>query len=226
MTKTSPKIRFDARLLRPAEPSKSGSWFFLILPKSASAKLPSRGMTSVEGTINGHPFRATLEPDGQKSHWLKVTSKMREAAGVEVGDMVELEIAQAEKEPEPRVPADLRKAPLLHLTTRPDAWEHWLRLNDAPAENVQGMLLDQFATVAQVARAGLGVALLPTFLIEEELATGQLVRALDIPMKNAEAYYLAWPEDRAEHPPLAAFRDWILRETQQDLDRGFHGLPG
>lgn len=117
-------------------------------------------------------------------------------------------------------PADVRKAPLLHLTTRPDAWERWLMLHHAPAEQVQGMLLDQFATVAQVARAGLGVALLPTFLIEEELKSGQLVKAFDglkgDEMKNAEAYYLAWPEDRAEHPPLVAFRDWILAETAAD----------
>ena len=113
-------------------------------------------------------------------------------------------------------PADIRKAPLLHITTRPDAWEQWLRLHNAPAEQVQGMLFDQFGTVAQVARAGLGVALLPTFLIEEELRTGQLVRALDLPMKNAEAYYLAWPEDRADHPPLVAFRDWIVAETAAD----------
>lgn len=113
-------------------------------------------------------------------------------------------------------PADLRKAPLLHLTTRPDAWERWLRVHDAPAEHVQGMLFDQFATVAQVARAGLGVALLPIFLIEEELRSGQLVRALDLPMKSAEAYFLAWPVDRATHPPLVAFRDWILNETAAD----------
>ncbi len=117
-------------------------------------------------------------------------------------------------------PADLRKAPLLHMTTRPDAWERWLRLYDAPADNVQGMLFDQFATVAQVARAGLGVALLPVFLIEEELKSGQLVRALDLPqkseMKSAEAYFLAWPADRGAHPPLIAFRDWILNETAGD----------
>ena len=117
------------------------------------------------------------------------------------------------------VPADVRKAPLLHLTTRPDAWERWLRLHDAPADNVQGMLFDQFATVAQIARAGLGVALLPTFLIEEELRTGQLVRALDLTMKNTEAYYLAWPHDRADHPPLAAFREWILAETASDIEQ-------
>ncbi|ESQ86645.1 LysR family transcriptional regulator [Asticcacaulis sp. AC460] len=115
---------------------------------------------------------------------------------------------------------DLRAAPLLHLTTRPDAWERWLRVHNAPAEHVQGMLFDQFATVAQVARAGLGVALLPTFLIEEELKAGQLVRALDLPdggeMKNAEAYYLAWPAERGDHPPLRAFREWILAEMTAD----------
>src|SRR6266568_2548913 len=110
MTKTASKIRFRAKLFRPAATAKVGSWTFLTLPKDASAKLPSRGMTTVEGTINGFPFRATLEPDGQRSHWLRVNRKMREAAGADVGDVVTLEIAPSGEEPEPRVPADLRKA--------------------------------------------------------------------------------------------------------------------
>src|SRR5438045_723170 len=108
MTKT---IRFKAKLFRPAESEKAGSWTFLTLPKNASAKLPSRGMTPIEGTINGYPFQATLEPDGQKSHWLKVDRKLREAAGADAGDIVTLEIAPAAEEAEPTaVPADLRKA--------------------------------------------------------------------------------------------------------------------
>src|SRR2546426_2004289 len=116
MTKTS--IRFKAKLLRPAmEPARpragqsaTADWSFLILPTNASAKLPSRGMTAVEGTINGVPFQAVLEPDGQKSHWLKVDRKLREAAGAEAGELVTLEIAPATKDPEPEVPADLKKA--------------------------------------------------------------------------------------------------------------------
>ncbi len=67
-------------------------------------------MTLVEGTFNGLAFRATLQPDGQGSHWLKVDRKLREASGAEAGDVVSLEIAPAAEEPEPRVPADLRKA--------------------------------------------------------------------------------------------------------------------
>src|SRR3954471_13608336 len=105
MTKTS--IRFKAKLFRPAmEPAgpraaqraKADSWTFLILPKDASAKLPSRGMTPIEGTINGFAFQAMLEPDGQKSHWLKVDRKLSKATGVDVGDIVALEIAPAGKE--------------------------------------------------------------------------------------------------------------------------------
>jgi hypothetical protein len=110
MTKTASKIRFKAKLFRPAESEKGDSCTFLILPKNASAKLPSRGMTAIEGTINGVSFQATLEPDGQKSHWLKVDWKLSEAAGAEAGGVVTLEIAPAAQEPEPRVPADLRKA--------------------------------------------------------------------------------------------------------------------
>src|SRR5438477_11803639 len=106
MTKTS--IRFKAKLFRPAESEKAGSWTFLILPKNASAKLPSRGMTAIEGTINGVAFQAALEPDGQKSHWLKVDRKLSEAADAQAGDIVTLEIRLPARETEPEVPADLR----------------------------------------------------------------------------------------------------------------------
>src|SRR6266566_3167205 len=110
MTTTPSKIRFKAKLFRPAESEKADSWTFLVLPKNASAKLPSRGMTAIEGTINGLPFQATLEPDGQKSHWLKVDRKLGKSADAEAGDIVTLEIAPAGKETEPEVPTDLRKA--------------------------------------------------------------------------------------------------------------------
>lgn len=104
------KIRFSATLFRPVTTAKAATWTFLILPKEASARLPSRGMMSVEGTFNGLAFQATLEPDGQGGHWLKVERKLRLAVGAEAGDVVSLEIAPAAAEPEPKVPADLRKA--------------------------------------------------------------------------------------------------------------------
>jgi Domain of unknown function (DUF1905) len=109
MTRTASKTRFKAKLFRPAEAEKADSWMFHILPKEASAKLPSRGITPIEGTINGFPFQAALGPDGQKSHWLKVDRKLRKSVGADAGNIVTLEIAPAGNDTEPEVPPDLRK---------------------------------------------------------------------------------------------------------------------
>lgn len=120
MAKHTNSIRFEAKLLRPAEP-KNATWAFFVLPKSASAKLPTRSMVTVDGTFGGAPFQATLEPDGEGSHWLKVEKKLREAAGARIGDSVVLTIAPVDVEPEPAVPPDVRKA----LAANPDAQATW-----------------------------------------------------------------------------------------------------
>jgi len=95
-------IRFEARLF------KIGDWTILVLPKSASAELPSRGMTMVEGTINGYRFQAVLEPDGKGSHWFRVDDALRKAAGAVENSKATLVIEPAKQWPEPTVPEDLK----------------------------------------------------------------------------------------------------------------------
>ncbi len=112
--------------------------------------------------------------------------------------------------------ADLLRAPLVHLSSRPDAWAQWLQAAGSEAIEVQGMLVDQFAVAAQAAIAGLGVALLPTFLIDSELAKGDLVPAVDFEFHSPDSYYLAWPRERESYPPLVAFRTWIRGEVRQE----------
>ncbi len=107
-------------------------------------------------------------------------------------------------------PADLLQAPLLHLQSRPDAWERWFDAMGLAVNDVHGMLVDQFALAAQAAISGLGVALLPQFLVQPELQRGDLVLALDAPVQSEHRYYLAWPPSRANYPPLIAFRQWIV----------------
>jgi hypothetical protein len=64
--------RFEAKLLCPAT-LRDASWAFVVLPAEASARLPRRGRTTVQGTLNGRAFTAMLEPDGRLSHWLCIT---------------------------------------------------------------------------------------------------------------------------------------------------------
>lgn len=110
------------------------------------------------------------------------------------------------------LPGDLLQAPLLHQTTRPDAWERWFDANDVEAGTIHGTLFDQFLTAAEAAAAGLGLALLPDFLFAEEFAAGRLVPAVEARTPSAGSYWLAWPAGRGDHPPLRAFRDWLLAE--------------
>ncbi len=156
-SKAASRIRFSTKLMRPADAKTNangvegvGEWSFLILPKQASAKLPSRGMVSVEGTLNGSPFKSTLDPDGDGGHWLKVDRKLREAASVDVGEAVTLEITPVapDQEPEPEVPPDLRKALAAAPKQAKDVWSditpaarrdfiHWITSPKKPETRVK-----------------------------------------------------------------------------------------
>jgi LysR family transcriptional regulator, glycine cleavage system transcriptional activator len=124
-----------------------------------------------------------------------------------------------------RVAADLLCSPLLHLGSRPDAWDKWFAAQGLTTERSPGMLIDQFATAAQAAVAGLGVALLPRFLIEAELARGDLIEPVDGPMISVGAYYLAWPARRSDYPPLRSFREWLIRITEDTRPPQQHQQP-
>lgn len=112
---------FEAKLLRPAKVAEGDLWSFVVLPKTASDTLPRRGRTTVEGRINGRSFRATLEPDGMLSHWLRVDKSLSDAAGLSAGDVATIEVSPVVPEPEPQVPADLLKA----LSASQDAQATW-----------------------------------------------------------------------------------------------------
>jgi hypothetical protein len=119
-------VRFKATLLRPAQP-KNATWRFLRVPADASKHLPSRGMVSVTGTLDGHAFKATLDPDGEGSHWLKVPRALHEAAGADAGESVALELVPVDREPEPRLPPDLKQA----LAASPAAAVQWKAITPA-----------------------------------------------------------------------------------------------
>ncbi len=111
-------ICFETMLL------KLGDWTILRLPESASAKLPSRGMALVEGTINGCFSKIVLEPDGKGGHWFRVDAGLREAAAIKAGDTVTIAVEPSKDWPEPEVPADLSQA----LASDPQASALWVQI--------------------------------------------------------------------------------------------------
>lgn len=108
--------------------------------------------------------------------------------------------------------------PRLALETRPEAWRTWDRVQGIDVGRnpsaKPAMVVDQFATMLRAAQAGLGVALMPDYLVESALAEGSLR-----PLPNAQpvstgTYFLVWPENSAQDPALVAFRGWLLKECR------------
>jgi hypothetical protein len=127
-SKNMATIRFETT------PLKIRGWIILRLPESASAKLPSRGMTLIEGTINGFRSKVVLEPDGKGSHWFRVDSRLCKAASVDAGHTVTMAVEPSKEWPEPELPADLNKAlasdlqaNALWMKITPMAHWDWLR---------------------------------------------------------------------------------------------------
>lgn len=75
-------------------------------------------------TIDGFPFRATLDPEPAGGHSLRLNRALQTAAGATEGETVWLEITRIGEEPECRVPAELRDA----LATNPSAQRLWTEI--------------------------------------------------------------------------------------------------
>lgn len=114
--------------------------------------------------------------------------------------------------PAPLEPEALLTLPLLHLDTRPQSWARWFAANGVASPDSAGMVFDQFATMAQAAIHGLGVALLPIFVAQSHIEKGDLVPAAHGTGQNVGDYYLVWPSERPEPPSLTSFRAWLSRQ--------------
>jgi LysR family glycine cleavage system transcriptional activator len=107
---------------------------------------------------------------------------------------------------------DVLRQPLLQLESRPGDWGRWLAHHDHPGQRPPGMMFDQFATLTQAAIHGMGVALIPTFLIQRELAEERLTPVFGGPVAALGSYYLVWPRSGPDRGPLRSLRQWLAAE--------------
>ena len=118
------------------------------------------------------------------------------------------EIAQA---------GDLTSLPLLHVQpTEPErwlAWSDWFAAHGLyPPADRHGITFNSYALVIHAVLMNQGIALGWTPLVDELLATGQLVRLLDQPVVTSRGYFLVCPQARPEAAAVALFRRWLFDE--------------
>lgn len=111
-------------------------------------------------------------------------------------------------------PTLIAKLPLLQQSTRPYAWRQWFGAQGLEGvRDLDGPRFDLFSMLAVAAARAMGVALMPTILVESELARGELVVPCDRPLHGGRSYSLVIPERRAANPALERFRDWLIAEA-------------
>lgn len=114
----------------------------------------------------------------------------------------------------PIEPPQLERMPLLHQSSRPDAWRDWFEA--AGLRNVNAMggaRYELFSMLVEAAKVGLGIALVPRFFVVNDLASGKLVMPCPIALRSQRGYYLVYPENRAGSTSLQSFCLWLREQA-------------
>ncbi|MGG2398420.1 LysR family transcriptional regulator [Pseudomonas sp. SH1-B] len=108
-------------------------------------------------------------------------------------------------------PAALLGEPLLHTTSRPQAWPQWARAQALPPEQLKrGQGFEHLYYLLEAAAAGLGVAIAPQLLVADDLAAGRLSAPWGFIDTPAHLALWARPGDnRSER-----LAQWLRRELQ------------
>lgn len=106
----------------------------------------------------------------------------------------------------------------MHMMSRPEAWRRWYHaqgLEYLPAVSA-GPRYDLFSMTLAAVRAGVGVALVPRFLLSDDLSLGRLVVPVPGVLHVQEAYYFGYPVENERGEALLAFEAWLGQIAKSD----------
>ncbi len=113
-------------------------------------------------------------------------------------------------------PQDVAGYPLLRHVSVPDAWLRWGDTHGVDRlQPWAGTQFDQFQTMIRAVMAGMGLALVPRCLVQDEISAG-LVRE-PLPgggYRSRLGYWFCYPEGRNHLHTLGSFRTWLLANAE------------
>jgi DNA-binding transcriptional LysR family regulator len=110
-----------------------------------------------------------------------------------------------------RTPDDLARTTLLHTDTRRTAWPDWFAsIGHAEVEPAAAQSFEHFYFMLQAAASGLGVAIGPKPVIEDDLAAGRLVAPFGF-IDSGLSYVSLRPQ--GDGGPAALFEAWLLEQA-------------
>lgn len=107
-------------------------------------------------------------------------------------------------------------------STRSGAWDAYAQAHP-PASSFAAptLVFEHFNMIVEAARAGLGVGLVPSVLVADDLSNGQL-ETCGPPSPTGAGYYALCSERVAKRPATMAFIDWLRNEAARRPQQGPH----
>jgi LysR family glycine cleavage system transcriptional activator len=117
-------------------------------------------------------------------------------------------------------PHDLAGAELLsdvYLAAGEPHWGDWLALAGAPeVEWRRGQQFSNVYLAIEAAMAGRGVALAEAALVQEELASGRLVKPFEAELLSTYSQWILTLPEKADRPDIRKFRTWLIAQADAD----------
>lgn len=93
-------------------------------------------------------------------------------------------------------------------------WENIVSANP-PDAAINYIILPDEHQALHAALQDQGIALIPNFMMEEEIEKGAIEYANDQPIPGSYSYYFVSPTEAPLNSALVAFRDWLVAETEK-----------
>ena len=107
----------------------------------------------------------------------------------------------------------IQQATLLHTTTRPDAWVKWSNDHSIKIDIPEVVGFQDFFITIQAAILGQGVAIVPSFLVQNELSEGRLFDPTGLRTKSERSYYFVTNEENSQREPIIQLKNWLIQAS-------------
>ncbi|WP_179587286.1 LysR substrate-binding domain-containing protein [Pigmentiphaga litoralis] len=126
-------------------------------------------------------------------------------------DVVLIAPPEASGVPSVETPDDVSRHTLLQHVSVPQAWLQWSDTHAVHTiDPLAGPQFDQFHTLIRAVMVGMGLALVPRCLVQDEITAGLVVAPAGMSYRSNSGYWFCYPEARANQATLTRFKDWLV----------------
>jgi LysR family glycine cleavage system transcriptional activator len=110
-------------------------------------------------------------------------------------------------------PEDLQSHTLISYATEPYSWSDWLQAAQCPGLRAAGSLrFEQMFFALQAAVEGLGIVLVPLFLVIDDVVAGRLCVPFGPLATRRRTYFASFSSGATPFPVADNFCEWLIRE--------------